>query len=70
MTDKSVRGFKYKIYTGWVHSWTLACLERKDKLSPREHGNIIKTYPMPKTAILPFKNFLVEFIYAETQSFS
>lgn len=47
-----------------------ACLERKRYKSQESTGNIIKTYILCQQLIFPFKNFLVEFIYAEAQSFS
>ena len=46
------------------------CLERKRYESQESTGNIIKTYILCQQLIFPFKNFLVEFIYAEAQSFS
>ena len=46
------------------------CLERKRYKSQKSTGNIIKTYILFQQLICPFKNFLVEFIYAEAQSFS
>ena len=71
MTDKSVRGFKYKnTYWMFYHGLYLCCLERKRYESQESTGNIIKTYILCQQLIFPFKNFLVEFIYAEAQSFS
>ena len=54
----------------FYHGLYLCCLERKRYESQESTGNIIKTYILCQQLIFPFKNFLVEFIYAEAQSFS